>query len=875
MGARAAPFRPADNPSTAYRKPTRKERAGFIASARSKLLKLESILSPSGGEPDEPAVRQLRQESALVMRCISLTNTALPELSRLPRRLSGRRDEDPRLVALLREVSWAQRGCPAGRTFLAFFRAHCPCLALTHQEAQTLSPALIYILLSEILNELSGRESVSSARVAELLTAVRSLILNVKFAEIAFELLSYEPILAADPARIFGSMEATSRRAYRRAVCRIAHQSGCSADQVAEAALILSRERQRLSEADAHIGHYLIGRGKHLLFDRCGARRRALLHRVVARPYAVAKSIACGEIALCVLATVLFWTFIGHVSAAFPFRICLIALFGGLAFSSATQLMGIFSSLASGAHALPCIKVAPNTSPELRCVIAVPALLFSREQIDRLVQNLERHFLNGNSSFCAALTDFPDATTPGVSPAEAGLLNHMKERLRTLNQKYSAVSSEPFVLLHRDRVWCEEQGVWMGWERKRGKVLALMELMSGGESKFSVQEGAVKRLLSAPYLMILDEDSQLTHGCLAQLMGCLAHPLNTADSVAGCEQKRYSLAQPLSAVAVETAAHWRLQELFLPPVADAQKIKIEAPPHPTQHGLFGEAVFTGKGLVHVPTTFARLDSAVPANRILSHDIVEGGLAKTMQVNEALLLESAPSSYALLTKRQHRWMRGDWQNLWWLAGTLYRWRCSIPARIGFLACWHICKNALHSLADIGLCLLLASATLLPPGAALSLMVALYVALTLASYVSFTIGACRGLSTYPPGEIAQFVRGRLLLLHTRVLLKVCFCFSNAALSADAIARTVWRVALRRKLLEWESMAAAELSQASVNNRANRLNAIRSLALIVLIVLAVVFTSAGKLLSPLFVAWLCSPWIARHLTRDPRGTGDPATG
>lgn len=872
MGASIAQSCAPDTLDVTYRNPTRKERAGFIGRARANLRHLQAIASASAAGQRASEHIQLQGESALLMRCIGLTTSALADLSRLPRRSSLTLQHEPRLMALLTEAGWVPLGCPLGRNFVAFFRSHCFCAALTFEEAESLRTALIFTVLCEI----SSRVSESAHHhgvplcIPELLTALRLLVLNLKLPETAFELLCYEQILVADPAGAFCNMDSPNKQAYRRAVSQMSRKTGCSPGHVAEIALRLSRERETLSEADAHIGHYLIGRGKHLLLSRCGAKSRSFLYRIAAQPYAVAKLTCSAEIGVWVLATVCFSASLGPSGLHLWWRIMLTVLFAGLAFTTATQLIGLFGSLASGANIVPRINIVPNSTLELQCVIAVPALLFNEEQIDKLFDNLERHFLAGKGSLCAVLTDFPDSKTPGSTASEDCLLAFATERVRSLNQKYRDVSSEPFVLLHRDREWCEQQGVWMGWERKRGKLIALMRLITGGVSEFTTQEGPVERLSSAPYLMILDEDSQLTHNCLAQLLGCLAHPLNTDEqSLRGLPQKRYAIAEPQSAVTAESAAAWRWPEFFLPPVADGQRSRIKAPGHSTQHGLFGEAVFTGKGLVHVATMFARLGSAMPANRILSHDIIEGGLGKTLFVQDALLLESAPSSYALMLKRQHRWIRGDWQNLWWLTAGRWCGRSSLLARVGFLARWHVWKNAMHSISDISLCLLLAAAMMLRLGTAFNLILAAYAALAFPSYVSLAINLGYAIFAKSPREVAKVLRDRLILIHRRVVLKCSLCLLNANLALDAIARTVWRVVARRKLLEWQSMTASEFSQARSTKAGVLRSATGFFTFGIFVIVCVVLTPSGKVLLAILLAWFCSPWIARHLTVQPGRT------
>lgn len=81
--------------------------------------------------------------------------------------------------------------------------------------------------------------------------------------------------------------------------------------------------------------------------------------------------------------------------------------------------------------------------------------------------------------------------------------------------------------------------------------------------------------------------------------------------------------------------------------------------------LFDEGIFTGKGLYDVDAFAATLEGRVPENALLSHDLFEGLYARTALVTDIELVDDYPSSVLAHARRQHRWVRGDWQILWWL------------------------------------------------------------------------------------------------------------------------------------------------------------------------------------------------------------------
>jgi cyclic beta-1,2-glucan synthetase len=85
----------------------------------------------------------------------------------------------------------------------------------------------------------------------------------------------------------------------------------------------------------------------------------------------------------------------------------------------------------------------------------------------------------------------------------------------------------------------------------------------------------------------------------------------------------------------------------------------------TYQDLFGEGIFTGKGLYDVDAFMAALEGRVPENALLSHDLFEGVHARVALVSDVELVDDYPSSVLAHARRQHRWIRGDWQILAWL------------------------------------------------------------------------------------------------------------------------------------------------------------------------------------------------------------------
>ena len=113
--------------------------------------------------------------------------------------------------------------------------------------------------------------------------------------------------------------------------------------------------------------------------------------------------------------------------------------------------------------------------------------------------------------------------------------------------------------------------------------------------------------------------------------------------------------------------------------------------------LFGEGIYTGKGLYDVDAFEAALAGRVPENLLLSHDLFEALYARAALVTDVELLDDYPSHYDSYAKRQHRWTRGDWQIARWLFPWVRDARNRpVRNRLPLISRWKIFDNLRRSL-----------------------------------------------------------------------------------------------------------------------------------------------------------------------------------
>jgi hypothetical protein len=181
-------------------------------------------------------------------------------------------------------------------------------------------------------------------------------------------------------------------------------------------------------------------------------------------------------------------------------------------------------------HALPRMDFSKGIPPESRALVVVPTMLSSVENIEALIEALEVRFLanrDGHLHF-GLLTDFRDAHEETL-PEDEPLLRLAQRRVEELNGKYREATRDAFFLFHRPRRWNSGERIWMGHERKRGKLADLNSLLRGGSRDcFSLVVGETAVLSNVQYVITLDTDTQLPRDAARQFVGAMAHPLNRA-----------------------------------------------------------------------------------------------------------------------------------------------------------------------------------------------------------------------------------------------------------------------------------------------------------------------------------------------------------
>jgi cyclic beta-1,2-glucan synthetase len=714
------------------------------------------------------------------------------------------------------------------------------------------------------------RQAADRVSVANAITSLR-IVSAIDWRQYVESVSLVEQVLQRDPAGAYGRMDFLSRDRQRKAVEQLAASSGDAQVRVALRAVESARQAVAAgSTADraAHVGYHLIDQGRRDLEADVAFRPR-LASRMRRLVSAHATLLYLGPIAIAtavLLAAAA--AYAGQEGASARTMAVLVVLLLIPAADVAIALAQWVIAWAVPPRRLPRLDFSDRVPDDARTMVVVPTMLTSHEAVAALLEHVEVLAL-GNLDpriHFAILSDFADADACEL-PGDGPMLAAARAGVEDLNRRFGAGHADRFFLFHRARRWNARQQVWMGWERKRGKIEEFNRLLRGArDTSFTDQVGELAILPSVRYCLTLDADTRLPRDAAKALIGIIAHPLNRPrfDARVGRVTNGYGILQPRVSVTMASAAG----SLFARTYAGHTGVD----PYTTAvsdvyQDLFDEGIFTGKGLYDVDAFVASLDGRVPENAVLSHDLFEGLYARTALVTDVEVVDDYPSSVLTHARRQHRWVRGDWQILWWLFPFVPSAAGLRRNRLPLLSRWKILDNLRRSLmAPATVAMLLLGWTVLPGSAFVWTAVSLAsVAMPLALRL---VRLLAGWTWFRSGS--TFLRTTLEDLETdvaRILLQVTFLANHANDMLHAISVTLVRLGItKRRLLEWETAAVSAHRGGAprVSVFIREMIASPAIAAAGLAVVASVNVSALAAAIPVLALWAAAPLIAYALSR-----------
>lgn len=543
-------------------------------------------------------------------------------------------------------------------------------------------------------------------------------------------------LLENDPA--YTASDADTQKNYRRAVTEISFETGIDENRLA------FEYRTNAEKSGRDIGGLIMADYRRVF------------------PFVRQKRYIIMNVLLSVLLAVLFLPVSG---ALFP-----LTLIPALAVVK-TAADRICAVSVKGGSFIPQIKREEIKGTAL-CVLS--ALVDGEGTLSEAVYRLsEARARNGTEKikYCL-LCDLPAADYPEVREDEAVV---------AAIRAYSEREDAPIFILRR-RTFSETQGKYQGADRKRGAVEELVRYLTDGTHCFREILGEAGK---PDYLMLLDFDTLPLMDTIPALCAAAEHPLN----------RKYGVFVPRVSSTLTSCLKTTFSRImggnggcFTASLYDSFSGEL-------YFDCFGEGIFTGKGLVRVKDFYEKCCGAFRAETVLSHDILEGGLLGTAYVGTVEASDSFPAAPRAYFRRQHRWIRGDFQNA----------RFILDRRFSPLTRWKLFDNIRRALTPAGALALCVGAAAVGSGA---LFAAALLSLVFPFVFAFLPLAAKGFSFMENRRFYAPIRSNVSLLLSQAAAELALAAKNTETALDAAVRTLWRTCVsKKKLLEWTTASALD--------------------------------------------------------------------
>ncbi len=754
----------------------------------------------------------------------------------------------------------------------------------------------------ETVHDEHQRQGASNVTVRNIITSMR-LISDVDWPEVFEDVSLVDEVLRSGDnlaSVSFASMDFATRNLYRSAIEELARGAATSELQVARAVIaaaavsgkrvgngdvvdkVVGRSRSEQSIELSGVarqrdpGFHLLGSGRRA-FERVLGYRAPVGQWLTRFNASIGPSGYIGAVFLLAAAILGVATNALYIRGFIDWQLAILALLGVIpAVDVAVALVNRAATREFGATMLPGLALRDGIPTNLRTIVVVPTLLTTREDIEQQIERLEVHYLASSHGevYFALLSDWTDAIAESTIGDDV-LVAHAIAGIARLNKLYGpAVAGERFYLLHRRRKWSVGQRRWIGWERKRGKLHELNRLLRGATDTTFIDINANPPRVppDVRYVITLDSDTKLPRETVRRLIGKLAHPLNQPrfDPATGRVVEGYAVLQPRVTPSLPVG---REGSLFQRVFSSMNGIDpYDAAVSDVYQDLFGDGSYAGKGIYDIDAFESALAGRVPEGSMLSHDLFEGTFARAGLASDIEVVEEFPARYDVAVARNHRWARGDWQLLPWLLGRRDTARRATQRgrSMPLIAMWKMLDNLRRTLSAPTCVLALLVSWLLPLNAALL-------------WTAFVLGTI-AVPTLIPVFAAAITRRRrstarshwrglrtdLTLASMQFALVVALLAHQSWLMLDAIGRTLYRLIVKRDLLEWTTAAQAQL-----NSRLSMVGFYRRMiASVVIAIVAIAFGWFGRdalwIALPFALLWVAAPAIARQISLSPLVAG-----
>lgn len=716
------------------------------------------------------------------------------------------------------------------------------------------------------LGEVVGLEHKSQSEIqmciGNCISSLR-LISSISWEEIFDSLSKVEKILSSEDSGLYKKQDIETRKYYRSIVEKLSLSIKISETSIASAAVELARAAEAEGNSiKSYAVYYLGSEGRKELFKRLDTSDNVKIKREFS---------LFSYIFLCIILTALFCLVPAYyaLSASNSLVLSIAAFVLGLIPTSEISFWLLNKVLLSiyPPSFLPRLDFEDGLPEDCSTSIIVPTIIPSVERLKELFSQLEVAYAASYSGnmFFVLLGDFIDSETE-TNPEDNLIITEGMRIANELNNRYSSNGKNIFYFIIRKRYHLKNQNRWMGWERKRGAIVQYCRLIRGIKSNTILCSGDTDQLHSVKYILTLDADTFIPIGTASKLIGTIAHPVNKAvlDSSESVVVSGYALIQPHIGITIDAAYKTLFTKIFAGPGGIDTYSSAGSDLY---QDVWGEGIFTGKGIFDCDIFLKTAAALIPENRVLSHDLLEGCYLRTGLTSGIELLDGFPSKYNSYALRLNRWIRGDWQILGYIQKKVVN-ASGVKVNNPFnsLSKWKIIDNLRRSLVHTCTLLLIFAGCCFLPGRS-------YFWILFAAVIQF----------FPfirliPGKIADMFIGNVTgKTSSKIIygikaafwssfLQLMFLPHIVKLQLDAIVRSLYRLYISgNNLLQWTTAAEAEkLLKNNLKSYIRSMIPPAALSSFIILLPIAYGRNPGILSIILIVLWLTAPIAAYKISK-----------
>lgn len=725
--------------------------------------------------------------------------------------------------------------------------------------------------ISEVIKKEHFDIAVKKVTIGNCIKSIKE-IGRINFLEIFENINGVEEVLKQDPAGVYENMDYKTKAYYRNKIKEIAKKTKISEIYIIKKALELSlKEKQSESsqKKKTHIGYYLIDKGEISLYQTLQTNKKPKRPKENAHRYMM----------MIVLFSALFSILVTfYLKKQIPLWICvIIGILTYIPISQIiTQLLQAILSKIVKPKLLPKMDYSSGIPEELATMVIVPTIVDSKEKVKDLMGKLEVFYLaNQSKNLYFTLLGDAKASSKEVEAFDEEIVQMGRQEVDRLNKKYEQEGMAKFQFIYRNRVWNEQEKCYLGWERKRGMINQLNNFLCENvlnQFKINTMEETKKdNLPDIRYIITLDADTNLILNSGLELIGAASHILNHPElnQEKSVVVSGHALIQPRVGIDLVSARKSIFTKIF---AGNGGVDSYTNAISDIYQDNFGEGIFTGKGIYDLHVFHQILKDTIPDNTVLSHDLLEGNYLRCALCSDILLLDGYPYKYNAYITRLQRWIRGDWQIVYWLKNQIkIKNGNTVKNPLNLLSKFKILDNLRRSLVEIFVLSTLLTLCILKfyycvkIWPIVSSMLAVILFPTILDIIFY--GMEKETGNHDHRHFSKTISGVKASL-LRGILELSFLPHKAYISFVAISKTIYRMKIsHQNLLEWMTAEEAE-----ANGKTDYISYYKMMfpniivAIIGIILVTFLPISWTKFLFyGIFALWLIAPAISCYISKE----------